>query len=621
MTTEYKWEDGASSSVGTITNWIGAWATSTAYTLGDGVQNDGSSYICILAHTSGAASEPGTGASWETYWDLVASKGEKGDTGEQGPTGLTGPQGTKGDKGDKGDTGATGPAGPQGETGLQGSQGIQGVQGEKGDTGATGAQGPKGDKGANWRGAYDGPTAYVVDDLVSYNGSTYICILDSTGNLPTDTTYWSLVALKGNDGAGSGDVTGPASSTDNGIVRFDGTTGKLIQNSTNVVIDDSGQVGIGIGSPSTRLHLAGTTSNDNMTIDTGINFTSVSSPTAPTLSLVAQAGNVNAGTHYYTVTYVTARGETSLSANNSIVTDASNGQVTVTLPVSTDYRVTKRRIYRTKANGAYYNIYLLAEVSDNTTTTYTDNLADSSLGTVNAYLRTNTTNDFIKVNGKMGFFLDGANAWVGSDAGARTTSGGANTLFGANAGYGITSGDRIVAIGQSALSSGTVTSEGHVAIGYATLSNVTSGAYNVAMGYQSGLGLTGGYNNTYLGYVSGFAGQNVSNNTYIGALAGRYETGSNKLIIDSLDRGNEAASRTNALIYGVVNSTASSQILALGGGGNVGIGTTSPTACLHIKAGTATAGTAPIKLTSGTVNTTPEAGAIEFDGTDLYITI
>lgn len=41
--------------------------------------------------------------------------------------------------------------------------------------------------------------------------------------------------------AGGGDVTGPASSTDNAIVRFDSTTGKLIQNST-VTVDDSGNV-------------------------------------------------------------------------------------------------------------------------------------------------------------------------------------------------------------------------------------------------------------------------------------------------------------------------------------------------------------------------------------------
>jgi hypothetical protein len=55
--------------------------------------------------------------------------------------------------------------------------------------------------------------------------------------------------------------------------------------------------------------------------------------------------------------------------------------------------------------------------------------------------------------------------------------------------------------------------------------------------------------------------------------------------------------------------------------GNVGIGTTSPTAYLHIKAGTATAGTAPLKFTSGTLNTTEESGTIEYDGTDFYISI
>ena len=40
-------------------------------------------------------------------------------------------------------------------------------------------------------------------------------------------------------GASSGDVKGPASSTDNAIVRFDGVTGKLIQNSV-LTMDDSG---------------------------------------------------------------------------------------------------------------------------------------------------------------------------------------------------------------------------------------------------------------------------------------------------------------------------------------------------------------------------------------------
>jgi hypothetical protein len=55
--------------------------------------------------------------------------------------------------------------------------------------------------------------------------------------------------------------------------------------------------------------------------------------------------------------------------------------------------------------------------------------------------------------------------------------------------------------------------------------------------------------------------------------------------------------------------------------GKVGIGTTTPTAYLHIKAGTATAGTAPLKFTSGTLNTTAEAGAVEYLTDNLHFTI
>ena len=40
---------------------------------------------------------------------------------------------------------------------------------------------------------------------------------------------------------GTGDVVGPGSATDNAIARFDGTTGKLIQNST-VAVSDTGQI-------------------------------------------------------------------------------------------------------------------------------------------------------------------------------------------------------------------------------------------------------------------------------------------------------------------------------------------------------------------------------------------
>lgn len=61
-------------------------------------------------------------------------------------------------------------------------------------------------------------------------------------------------------GASVGDVAGPASSTDNAAVRFDSTTGKLIQNS-GVIIDDNNNVLASNISPgfATTVTVAGTT--------------------------------------------------------------------------------------------------------------------------------------------------------------------------------------------------------------------------------------------------------------------------------------------------------------------------------------------------------------------------
>lgn len=42
--------------------------------------------------------------------------------------------------------------------------------------------------------AYNAATSYIVGSMVSYLGSNYYCILASTGNLPTNTTYWFLIS-------------------------------------------------------------------------------------------------------------------------------------------------------------------------------------------------------------------------------------------------------------------------------------------------------------------------------------------------------------------------------------------------------------------------------------------
>jgi hypothetical protein len=51
-----------------------------------------------------------------------------------------------------------------------------------------------------WKGTYSGATAYTIDDVVEYNGSSYICILASTGNLPTNATYFEQMSSAGTNG-------------------------------------------------------------------------------------------------------------------------------------------------------------------------------------------------------------------------------------------------------------------------------------------------------------------------------------------------------------------------------------------------------------------------------------
>jgi len=157
-----------------------------------------------------------------------------------------------------------------GATGAQGAQGIQGIQGDSGllgvwqgtwvsqnyvvndiveylgssyicilntvssevptnttywdlttQKGDTGAQGVQGDKGLNWQGTWTSQN-YVTDDAVEYLGSAYVCHTDTVSNeIPTDTNYWDLLAQKGDTGdTGSQGIQG-----DQGIQGIQGIQG------------------------------------------------------------------------------------------------------------------------------------------------------------------------------------------------------------------------------------------------------------------------------------------------------------------------------------------------------------------------------------------------------------
>jgi hypothetical protein len=51
-----------------------------------------------------------------------------------------------------------------------------------------------------FKGTYSNTTAYVKNNIVTYNGSSYINIADCIGIVPTNTSKWSTLASKGSDG-------------------------------------------------------------------------------------------------------------------------------------------------------------------------------------------------------------------------------------------------------------------------------------------------------------------------------------------------------------------------------------------------------------------------------------
>jgi hypothetical protein len=240
--------------------WVGAYSATTDYVLFDTVFYNGSSYICISPSTGNLPTDT-------TYWSLMA---QKGDTGSEGPIGPVGPEGPQGE------IGPTGPEGPEGAAstvpgpaGADGAQGPQGEIGPQGPAGADGAQGPQGEIGPQGPAGADGDAADIAAEVHAATSKDTPDDADEEGYLDSTSGAFSLVkrtwantkaALKtyfdtlyaaiGHTHTGFGDLFGPASCTDNAVARFDGTTGKLVQNST-ATIDDDGSLRLRKDSAST----------------------------------------------------------------------------------------------------------------------------------------------------------------------------------------------------------------------------------------------------------------------------------------------------------------------------------------------------------------------------------
>lgn len=150
------------------------------------------------------------------------------------------------------------------------------------------------------------------------NRKTLLGVDDTTGELrqiKTDSN--GAILCVGTISGGGGDVSGPASSTDNAIARFDGTGGKTIQNSVVIIADTTGVI-----SGTEGITLSGTTSGTTALVATAVAGTTTLTLPAATDTLIGKATTD-------TLTNKSIDGSTNTITNVSLATG-----VTGNLPVT-----------------------------------------------------------------------------------------------------------------------------------------------------------------------------------------------------------------------------------------------------------------------------------------------
>lgn len=214
-----------------------------------------------------------------------------------------------------------------------------------------------------------------------------------------------------------------------------------------------------------------------------------------------------------------------------------------------------------------------------------------------------------------------------------------------------TLGSRNIAIGNQSLLYKTE-GNGCIAIGYQAQYHGDSGKFNVSIGNNSlgnmrdgnsviGIGNGAGTSLT-TGLLSIIAGNSICNflkkieQSAIVGLTSLNNTNLNSItnsIIFGRNISTQLPDLKNILAFGNnIKITQANDFMYLGGIitanlsnlyslPRVGIGVDNPTARLHLRGGSNLSQSAPIKIDAGSKMTTPEDGAIEYDGTNLYFTV
>lgn len=362
------------------------------------------------------------------------------------------------------------------------------------------------------------------------------------------------VQLMASKAGASGDVVGPASATDNSLVAFDGTTGKLVKQAATVTAAQggTGQSSYTVGdlvyaSGATTLAKLADVATGNALISGGVGVAPSYGKIGLTTHVSGTLPVANGGT-----------GASSLTANNVLLGNGTSA-VQVVAPGTTGNFL--------RSNGSTWI---------STAVTFLEGQTDSSTPF-------ETSLGYQAGNSNSG----GSNTLIGYQAGVINSTGAVNTFVGALTGSSNTTGSRNTAIGGSAYFSGQ-TGNDNTAVGEASMSAMTSGANNVAVGAGTmltcstgsfntcvgagSLPLATGSDSTAVGYASLGKVSSGTRNVGVGSLAGtRITTGGSNTVLGAEAGSFINSGGSNVVIGSSAAATGTNNLTS--GSSNVFIGT------------------------------------------------
>lgn len=213
------------------------------------------------------------------------------------------------------------------------------------------------------------PIANGGTGLTSTPTNGQIDIGNGTGFTRTTLTAGSGVSITNGSGSitiaatGTGDVAGPSSATDNAVARFDGTTGKLIKNTSDFTIDANNNVGIGGIATTTKVNVTGLLPEVGGQSYGIANRGTVKSTTSSLpVGVLSQLNTQSAGSTWTLGTYYHFAAENGTAGTNAVLNsqvgfhspDLTIGDVAIGYNSSVDVGATKWNIY---AGGSAQNYF------------------------------------------------------------------------------------------------------------------------------------------------------------------------------------------------------------------------------------------------------------------------